>query len=285
MSNLPSYTNLQRLAINTLPIFASLKTDPSAIKLATRFAHAYPFLSTLLNATPAVGLLILSPADWSSYAHAAFPSYGLTHYDHKRQLIITGVEVGDFWQPLLDMMQRMTNAQQHELAQVYGLRNGWIDLTAHVDTYVVHDLGHAFHLQADYWFPRRWLMEYFADLCAYTYIAACEPAQLPALETFLRALKTTDAEPWPLRTLSDFDAYYGKSEMRIENYLWFHGHLFAVARQEYQAAGQQALQQMWQTFVLGNIQAVSDEQLTTILQPIQPHLAHLLTKERERCSL
>jgi hypothetical protein len=37
-----------------------------------------------------------------------------------------------------------------------------------VDTYVAHDLGHAFHLAREAWLPRRGLMELFTDLCAYT---------------------------------------------------------------------------------------------------------------------
>jgi len=279
MFELAAFVHLQRLESVPLPVLVSPDVVTIASGLATRFERAYTFLATLLSVKPEVRLLVLSPADWANYAHPAFPLYGLTHYDPARRLIITGVEVGADRNMEKKFRQSLAQAQLHEVTQVYGLRDGQLDLTAHLDTYLVHDLGHAFHLHANYCFPRRWLMEYFADLCAYTYLAACEPEQLSALATFPRALKSIGAEQWLLHTWADFDAYYGKSEMSVENYLWFHGHLFAVAQQEYGAAGQQALQQMWQTFVLGNIQEVSDEQLTAILKPIQPYLAQLLIGE------
>jgi hypothetical protein len=276
MIELTSFGSLQRLESLPLPILTSPDVAIIAVGLATRFVRAHTFLSELLAVTPEVGLLILSPTDWASYAHAAFPQYGLTHYDHDRRLVITGVQTSNFWQPALAIIQLAAQEQLHELAQVYGQPNGEINLTPHIDLYVVHDLGHAFHLHANSWFPRRWLMEYFADLCAYTYLALHEPDQLPALESLPRAMRAIQAAYWPLHTLRDFDAYYGKSELSIENYLWFHGHLFAVAQQEYQRAGAQALQQMWQIFVLGNLQKVADTELATLLERGQPHLAQLM---------
>ncbi|MEZ4736562.1 MAG: hypothetical protein R3E79_56470 [Caldilineaceae bacterium] len=101
---------------------------------------------------------------------------------------------------------------------------------------------------------------------------------LPALETFPRAMGAIEAGHWPQHTLHDFDAYYGKSEMSIENYLWFHGYLFDAAQEEYQRAGAQALQQLWQTFVLGNIQEASDNELVMILEQNQPYLAQLIKR-------
>lgn len=279
MPELTPYAALQRLDRFTLPIFTSVEIADKAMGMATRFVHAHAFLSDQFAIGPDVGLVILSPADWPRYAHAAFPQYGLTHYDHGRQMVITGISVGDFRQPALAAIQRLAPAHLPALSQVYGQPAGGIDLTSHVDLYVVHDLGHACHLHRDYWFPRRWLMEYFADLCTYTYIATHEPEQLPALQTFPQAMQAIPTAHWSLRTLQDFDAYYGKAEMSVENYLWFHGHLFAVAQQEYQRAGLQALQQLWQTFVVSNLQTVTDAQLLPILTTMQPHLVQLLKEK------
>ena len=115
-----------------------------------------------------------------------------------------------------------------ELRNVYGRPDGRITLTPHIEWWIVHDLGHTFHAHLSYWFPRKWLMELFADLCLYTYVAANEPDYLPRLETVLRLLHQLPAAHFRYHTLHDFDTQY--LDMELVNYLWYHGHFFACAK-------------------------------------------------------
>jgi hypothetical protein len=274
MADLEHYAGLQRLRASGLPVFASSNLAEAGEGIAARYERAYSFLSATLNITPEVGLVVLSAADWSRYA--AMPIYAVTHYDYPRRMVVTAAESGTFWKPAIDLVQVYAPTLLDDLRGVYGLPDGIIDPAAHIALWITHDLGHAFHLHAEYWFPRRWLMEYFADLCSYAYVAIAEPEQLPALETFLSALRAVDVQHLPYHTWHDFETLYGKDNFSLENYLWFHSSLYETAKQAYRNSGVQALARMWQGCVLANVREISDEQLTTLLQQIQPELAQML---------
>jgi len=65
--------------------------------------------------------------------------------------------------------------------------------------------------------------------------------------------------------------------MALENYLWYHGYLYEAAKQAYDAEGVQALQRMWEAFVVANVQEMDDDKLTEVLWHVQPALAQMLT--------
>jgi hypothetical protein len=64
--------------------------------------------------------------------------------------------------------------------------------------------------------------------------------------------------------------------MALENYLWYHGYLYEAAKQAYDAEGVQALQRMWEAFVIANIQEIEEDKLAGVLQQVQPALAQML---------
>ncbi len=223
---------------------------------------------------PQVGLVVLSAGDWTRYAHPSFPTYGLTYYGDGQ--VVTGGPDTTFWCPLVETIAAEAPDLLPELRAVYGRVDGHIDLTPHIDWWVVHDLGHAFHIQVPYWFPRVWLMEFFADLCLYTYVATYEPAHLPALETLPRLLSQLPASHFRYHTLHDFDTEY--VNMELENYLWYHSHFFACARRAYAAAGVAVLHRLWKTFVAASVQAVPDSQLAALLQQAQADVARMMVE-------
>lgn len=274
MIDLTPYAGLQPISGFDFPIRLSPALIGAAAGIAQRFQQTTRFLSQLLNVTPEVGLAILSAQDWPQYA--ALPLFGVTHYDYPRRIVVTAAEPSVFWQPVLGLVRADSGELMQRLQAVYGQPDGHIDLTPHVDLFLSHDIGHAFHLHTGYWFPRRWLMEYFADLCAYTYIAIQEPAQLPALETLPLVLQAVSRRDVHYHRWQDFDTQYGSDSMSIANYFWYHGHLFAAAKQEYQATGINALQRLWQAFVVAKIEKVTDAALMQLLWQTQPHLAQMM---------
>ena len=272
MAKVGRYEGLQLLPEFPFAAYANPGLEHTPTTIAERFARAYRFLSETLETAPSAGLLILSAGDWTR--HAAFPTYGLTHYDDGQRMVIAPGHPSTFWHPVIDVVGATSADLVEELRPVYGQPDGHIDLSSHIDLWVVHDLGHAFHLHVAYWFPRKWLMEFFADLCLYTYLATDEPDQLPALETFPHVMSKLPALQFRYRTLHDFEMQY--NDMGLENYLWYHGHLFAYAKRVYEAAGIAALQRMWQAFVLANVQEVSDAQLAELLQAVHPDLVQMI---------
>ncbi len=264
--------------LRVLPSFPFLvESSPDLVGhtqvLAQRFERAYRFMSETLAVTPPVGLRVLSASDWPTHALPAFV-YGLTYLDAKQGMVITGGPDSTFWHAFVDTIAATAPDLLGELRGAYGRADGRIDLTSHIECWIAHDLGHACHIHLDYWFPRVWLMEFFADLCLYSYLASHEPAFLPALETFPRLLSQLDAAHFPHHTLPDFDALYMKLD--LANYLWYHGHLFEAARKAYASGGNGVLERLWHTFVVANVREVSDAELAQLLRLVQPEIAQML---------
>jgi hypothetical protein len=272
MTNPQPDAGLQIVSEFASPVHCSRGLEAHAHTLAARFQRAHAFFSTLFGISPSVGLVVLSADDWPTYARASFPIYGFTHYFDAQ--VVTGGPDTTFWQSFVDTI---TTASPHlvpELRTVYGRPDGRITLTPHIEWWIVHDLGHAFHAHLSYWFPRKWLMELFADLCLYTYVAANEPDYLPRLETVLRLLHQLPAAHFRYHTLHDFDTQY--LNMELVNYVWYHGHFFACAKLVYDAAGRSALDRLWRLLVIPNVREVTDTELAALLQDGQPELAQLM---------
>ncbi len=272
MADLQGLPGLQRLTEFSFPVHSSRGLEEHARTLAVRFARTHDFLCATFDMAPRVGLLVVSAGDWASYAHPSFPIYALTYYRDGQ--VVTGGRDSTFWHPFVETIAAAAPDLLSELRAVYGRPDGDIDLTPHTDWWVVHDLGHAFHVQIPYWFPRVWLMEFFADLCLYTYVATHEPAHLPALETLPRLLSQVPASHFRYHTLRDFDTEY--VNMELANYLWYHGHFFECAKRAYAASGAAALHHLWNTFVAPNVEAVPDSQVAALLQHVQADVARMM---------
>ena len=112
------------------------------------------------------------------------PFYGVAMYDYVHRTVVSGAEPTIFWEPIMEQLQHTAPDLPTPLRSVYTTPQGNLDLTPHVELWMIHDLGHACHAHHDYWFPLKWLMELFASLCLYTYIAKQEPDLLPVAEIF-----------------------------------------------------------------------------------------------------
>ncbi|MCG8352485.1 MAG: hypothetical protein MI924_32365 [Chloroflexales bacterium] len=271
------FADLQRIPNRIPPVYISLKfmsTEAATMKTVERYLAAYRLFADLFGSEPSTGLVILSAADWQRYA--ALPIAGVTHYDHKHRAVIAPGELSAFWHEAVEMIGRGSPDLMVKLSAVYGQSDGTIDLTSHIDLWVTHDLGHAFHSHHEYFFPRRWLMEYFADLCSYVATAQYEPNQLPALETFPIIMSELDNRQFAYQSWSDFEEQYGKPSFSVENYLWYHGFLYAVAKEAYRRASIAALHDLWTAFVPIQRTVSSDADLLLIFQQVQPELARLL---------
>jgi hypothetical protein len=189
--------------------------------------------------------------------------------------VVSGAEPTTFWKPILAKFQTAAPALLERLRLIYTAPDGTLDLTPHVELWMIHDLGHACHFHHDYRFPRNWLMELFASLCMYTYIADQEPDLLPLAETFLLVMHDLPAEMVDDPKLAEFEMRYTK--LPLETYLWFSGHFMQLAHDLYAQFGGDAFERMWQIFVLGKLAAdMPDEELKQQTFRTDPALAELL---------
>jgi hypothetical protein len=242
--------------LDSLPGFpfevrTSASTREQAGLLAGRCARAYSYLAELLAFRPRCALVVLNRADWAE--RASNPSYVMPYYN-AGNLFLTGEPSG-----LTAFLEEATDAAPpaaaRELEQIYG--TGADRLMPFADMLVVHELAHAFHDGVPFVFPRSWLMELFADMALYAFVAAEEPDRRLDFETLPRvALEYGLLKP-VARDLRYFEAFYPYIEPLT--YVWYQFRFTMMAKGVVDAAGPDVLRRLWEAF------AFSDERLAGVL--------------------
>ena len=232
-------------------VHTSASTREQAGRLADRCARAYSYLGEMLAFRPRYALVVLNRADWSE--RASNPLYGMPYYS-AGNLFLAG-EPSDLISRLEEVAGSAPPAAAQVLGQVYG--TGADRLVPFADLLIVHELAHAFHDGVPFVFPRSWLMELFANMALYVFVAAKEPDQRLYLETLPRvALEHRLLKP-VARDLRYFEAFYPYIEPLT--YMWYQFRLTMMAKDLVDAAGPNVLRRLWDAF------ALSDEQLAGVL--------------------
>ncbi|MCL4870834.1 MAG: hypothetical protein KJ063_17895 [Anaerolineae bacterium] len=252
---------LQCIEDYPFPVRFSTGARPRAVQIAARLEQAHRYLSEVLAFDPELRLLVLSPADW--FAYTTYPLYGMPHYT-ARDTIIMGDEPASFWQGVVGMLDGVLNpTQRAEAETTYGTVDGQFDMSTFADLIAVHELGHLFHEQVPFAFPRLWLREMFCNLCVQAYLADREPEQLPRWTLLPARMMAVPVDRVRHRSLDDFERLYvGVGPV---NYVWFQFRLAAAARELYDAAGVDALRRLYQTFAAHENES-TDQQLAELLE-------------------
>jgi hypothetical protein len=226
----------------------------------------------VLLSDPGLRLLLLSPEDWAE--HAAFPLYGMPHYAGE-DTIVVGDEPAGFWQGVVEMVDDvLTQHQRAEVEAVYGTVYDRPDMSALADLIAVHELGHLFHAQVPFAFPRLWLMELFANFCVHAYLADREPERLPLWTTLPGLVTALPAKRVRHRSLETFERLY--VGVGPENYSWYQFKLAVGAGTIYDAAGAGALRRLYLTF-RSREDDLTDHQLAEILgSQVHPAAARVM---------
>jgi hypothetical protein len=229
----------------------SASTREQAGRLADRCAKAYSYLGEMLAFTPRCALVVLNRADWSE--RASNPLYGMPYYD-AGNLFLAG-EPADLVARLEEVARSAPPEAAQVLDQVYGTGAG--RLVPFADLLVVHELAHAFHDGVPFLFPRSWLMELFANMALYAFVAAREPDRSSHLETLPRVVLEHSLLKPVARDLRYFEAFYPYIEPLT--YVWYQFRLTMMAKDLVDTAGPAMLRRLWDAF------AISDEQLAGVL--------------------
>jgi hypothetical protein len=258
------HQGLASLAGFPFEVHASASTLEQAGRLAERCARAYSYLGDLLAFRPRCALVVLDRADWAD--RASNPAYVMPYYN-AGNLFLTG-EPSDLTARLEEVAGSAPPAAARELAQVYGTGAGRLE--PFTDTLVVHELAHAFHDGVPFVFPRSWLMELFADMALYTFLAEEEPDQRLVFETLPRvALEYGLLKP-VARDPRYFEAYYPYIEPLT--YVWYQFRFTMMAKGVIDSGGPNVLRRLWDAF------AVTDERLgDTLGRQVHPEAGQWLT--------
>lgn len=263
---------LQDMEGYPFPVLFSDGARTRARRVAERCARAHRHLESVLGFGPKLRLLVLSPEDWAE--HAAFPLYGMPHYAGG-EAIVVGDEPASFRRGVVRMLDGvLTPAQRAEAEAAYGTAGGGIDMSPFADLLVVHELGHLFHLQVPFAFPRLWLMELFCNLCLHAYVAEIEPERLPLWTMLPERMLALPADRVRHRSLDAFERLY--VGVGPENYCWYQFRLAVAARGIYDAAGVDALRRLYRTFA-AHENELTDRQLAELLKErVHPTIARVM---------
>jgi hypothetical protein len=198
----------------------------------------------------------------------------MPHTSESERLVV-GEKPADFLQDVVKMLDYvLTPTQRAEMEAVYGTLDGQIDVDPFADLLVVHELGHLFHEQVPFDFPRLWLMELFANLCLHAYVAEMEPEQLPVWTTLPEGMMELPTDRVQHRSLEDFEKLY--SDVGLENYVWYQFRLIVGAKSIYDAARVDGLRRLYRTFATHET-GLTDGQLTELLEgQVHPVAAQLM---------
>ena len=132
------------------------------------------------------------------------------------------------------------------IKKVYSLPDGSLSMQAFFDLLAIHELGHAFHMQAGLTMQRKWLGELFVNILLHTYIAENEPQQLPALTLFPKMVVARGTNGFQYTSLKDIEERYDEIGQRHpQNYGWYQCRWHAAAATIYNAGGKQLLIKLW----------------------------------------
>ncbi len=266
------HSALQNMEGYPFPVLFSDDVQTRAKKVAERCERARRYLKDVLGFNPKLRLLVLSPEDWAE--HAAFPLYGMPHYAEGEKIIV-GDEPPDFWQGVVRMLDDvLTPAERAEAEAVYGTVDGRIDMASFSDLLAVHELGHLFHEQVPFAFPRLWLMELFANFCLHAYVAEVEPELMPLWTMMPERMAALPTEGVPHRSLEDFEQLY--VGVGAENYVWYQFRQVVAIESIYDAAGVGALRRLYRTFAAHEGE-LTDLQLAALLEEqVHPAAAQVM---------
>lgn len=267
MSSDSPFAQLHRFSTKNITAYGSSSVASQAQTSIERAERAYSFLSAIFSVTPRITVLVLDHEDWTTYTRE--PTYGMPHTVSIDTLVVAGQE-NDFWRSQIPDIPELPATYLETVRRVYQQPDGSLSASSFFQLLVIHEMAHAFHIQAGCVFPRLWLMEVFVNLCLHAYIASVEPDMLPILETLPEQVEYIPHGDIAHRSLTDFEQYY--SEVGPLNYAWYQGHFHRAAKHIFDQGGITAVQQLWNTF------SMTDDQVVQLLQEkTHPAVARIAT--------
>lgn len=260
-----SIDSLNQLKDHDFPVYYSSGCQQRAEIIALRVEKAISYHKELLGFKPTVTLLILSARDWKVYTMESV-IYGMPHYNEKNKKLIVAAEDNAFWKSFLPPLDQLPEKLRQPIQTTYSGSDNRLSVQAFFDLLAIHELGHAFHMQAGLTMQRSWMGELFTNILLHTYIAEKEPELLPALTLFPKMVIAGGTRDFKYTSLRDIHERYNEIARQYpKNYGWYQCRWHAAAAGIYDAAGKQALGKLWDA-LKSKKEILSDEELVTFLK-------------------
>lgn len=239
-----SFDNLRHLKGHTANTYFSDGAKDQAETMATRCDSVMSFYKSIIDFEPAVTLLVLSPADWSTYT--SFPVYGMPHYNDAQTLIVAAAD-NDFWRSFIPPVDQLPSELSQQISTTYSDGKGALTMRSFFDLLAIHELGHAFHIQGGLTMQRKWMGELFANIFLHTYIAEEEPDLLTALTVFPKmVVASTNKKDLKFITLEELETNYDLMGQQFpNNYGWYQCRWHMAAGNIYDDGGITTFKRLW----------------------------------------
>lgn len=266
------YEKLDSLKGHSVNIFFSKGHVQRASAIADLVDSAMKYYGSLLQFTPVVDLLILSVKDWTSYT--SMPVLGMPHYDNNdnRKLVIAA-EDNELWQSFTPPLDKLDLSLAEQIRKTYGKKDGSVTMEAFFDLLALHELAHAFHIQAGINMQRKWMSELFVNMMLHNFVAEKRPHLLPALTVFPRMVVEAGSSEYIFKKLADIDERYQEIGSRHpKNYGWFQCRWHMASGTIYHVAGEKAAMNLW-AVLKHQPKKLSDDAFLALLHKADPSIA------------
>lgn len=218
-----------------VPARVSEGAQAQATQIAAMVARARDWATSILGMTPTFHLDVAAPDDWAEVAPPEL-AYGLPHTSDDGTRLVVGAEPASFFGATVrDYLPHTDQATRQQLDAAYGHD---LELGPFVDAIIVHELGHLYHQQVPFEFPRLWLMELFANLVMIGYVHDLEPGMLPGVQAYAHAAVQAASALYPGHRL---EAMTAPPDVSPETYVWYQMVLIAGACDMWRQAGPDGL--------------------------------------------
>ena len=268
------YSRLEEIRGKSFRAYHSKGYANRADDISERCNNAFAFFSRAFQFQPNFTLLILTEQDWPLFTK--FPVYGMPHYNDDSTLVVAAVD-NAFWKSFVPPLDQVPADRRAQILQAYGQAGGQLSMAPFFDLLVLHELGHAFHLQGGLQMPRKWMGELFCNLLLHTYIAEKEPAHLPALTVFPEMVIGKGTDGYRYTSLKSLEENYNEIGMNHpNNYGWYQSRWHAGAKTICDAAAPGFLGKLWKSFRVKQ-EFPDDSSLAAYLEKqVDPKLAEFI---------
>ena len=242
--------------------------------ISVQVANAFNFFKDALSTEPSVTLMVLSPADWSEHSRMNVV-YGMPHYADDGTLVVAA-EDNPFFRSFVPPMDQLAPEMAAEIKRTYTTKDGDLTMQPFFDLLALHELGHAFHVQADLNMQRKWLQELYVNILLHTYIAEREPSLLPALTLFPQMVVAGGTEGFTYTRLKDSHDHYGElGRDHPRNYGWYQSRWHKAAATIYDTGGMAAARKLWDALKMQKA-TLDDEELLVFLRREAPEVSAMV---------
>lgn len=236
--------------------------DVRAQLISNRVHKAKNYFQKLLDFSPTVTLLVLNENDWPKFTN--FPVYGMPHYNGDSILIVAAND-NPFWKSFVPPPDQLPENLREQIKTVYRTDSGELSMQAFFDLLAIHELGHAFHFQADLNMQRKWLAELYVNSLLHTYVAEIEPESLPALTLIAKMVLGAGTNGLTYTSLENIETRYNEIGQKYpNNYGWYQFRWHSAAEKIYDSDGAQINQKWWNALKSKN-EKLSDSELLLFL--------------------